>query len=359
MRRALENARRGWGRVAPNPMVGAVVVRDDEVVGEGHHAEWGGPHAEVVALAAARDKAKGATLYVNLEPCHHEGKTGPCSRAIVEAGVARVVYGADDVDPEAVGGAAWLRDHGVEVESGVCEVEAKDLNAIHLGAFHRPRPFLALKYAMSLDARLSEVAGEPSEVTGGAAIAEAHRLRAGHDAVMVGIGTVLSDDPRLTVRDWPAPRVPPVRIVLDADLRLSAESRLVDTARDVPVWVFAGKGAPLARAAQLEERGVAVLEAERASHSGGLELGSVLALLKDRGIRSILCEGGGALGSALLAARFVDRLYVLIAPRLYGEAGTPGFQIGAGQAVRDWRLVDRKEVGAVTMLALSPETTGS
>lgn len=355
MRRALDIALQGWGRVAPNPMVGAVAVRDGAIVGEGHHAEWGGPHAEVVALEAAGDEAKGATLYVTLEPCHHEGKTGPCTRAIIGAGIARVVCGADEVNPVAAGGGAWLRDQGVEVDTGVCGTEARDLNAIHLSEFDRERPFVALKYAMSLDARLSEIAGEPTEVTGGQAIVEAHRLRAGHDAVMVGIGTVLSDDPRLTVREWTAPRVPPVRVVVDADLRIPPDSVLVRTAADVPVWVFAAEEA----SSELEARGVAVLRAQRAATTGALELGSVLATLRERGIQSLLCEGGGTLGSALLAARFVDRLYVLIAPRLFGESGTSGFQLGRGEAVLDWRLIERKELGAVTLLALSPETTGT
>ncbi len=357
MNRALDIALQGWGQVAPNPMVGAVAVRNGVVVGEGYHPVWGGPHAEVVALEAAGERAKGATLYVTLEPCNHEGKTGPCTRAIVEAGIARVVCGASEPHPVAGGGGAWLSDHGVEVELGVCETEANDLIAIHRGASDPGRPFVSLKYAMSLDARLSQIAGKPSEVTDGQAIVEAHRLRAGHDAVMVGIGTVLADDPRLTVRKCAAPRVPPVRIVLDADLRTPPDSVLVGTAADVPVWVFAAEDASAQLASRLEEKGAVVQRAQRASATGGLELGSVFALLQEQGIQSLLCEGGGILGSALLAARSVDRLYLLIAPKLFGEAGTRAFQMEEDLAVQDWRLIERRELGAITLLALSPETS--
>jgi len=357
MLRAIDLALEGWGRVAPNPMVGAVVVRDGVIVGEGYHAEWGGPHAEVAALEAAGDKTKGATLYVTLEPCHHEGKTGPCTRVIAAAGVARVVFGAAEVNPMAAGGAAWLKDQGLEVECGVCEVEAKDLNAIHLGSIDRRRPFVALKYAMSIDGRLSETAGRPTQVTGAPAIAEAHRLRAGHDAVMVGIGTVLSDDPQLTVREGSAPRVPPVRVVLDSDLRISVDSRLVRTAMDVPVWVFGAEDAPPGRSSELGARGVVVARAPRTTTTGGLELGSVFAQLKERGIQSLLCEGGGTLGSGLLAARLVDRMYLIVAPKLFGPMGTPGFQMDRERALVDWRLIERRTLGADTLLALSPEAT--
>ncbi len=359
MRRALELARRGWGRVAPNPMVGAVIVRDGAVVGEGHHAEWGGPHAEVVALKAAGDRARGAVLYVSLEPCHHRGKTGPCSHEVRRAGIARVVCAASEVNPEASGGSEWLLDHGIEVTPGVCESEAVDLNAIHFHTFRRQRPFLALKYALTLDARLSEAPGRSSRITGPEAVREAHRLRAGHDAVMVGIGTARVDDPQLTVRDWPAPRQAPVRIVLDSGLCLPPESRLVQSARDVPLWVFGALDAPAEPAARLEASGVKVIRVRRYADNSGLDLGMVLASLWERNVVSVLCEGGGRLGSAWLASGYVDRLYAFVAPRLFGEPGVAAFQ-GAGQrAVVEWRLVERQGLGSDTLLVMAPATAAA
>jgi diaminohydroxyphosphoribosylaminopyrimidine deaminase/5-amino-6-(5-phosphoribosylamino)uracil reductase len=354
MRRALELAERGWGRVAPNPMVGAVVVSNGEVVGEGYHREWGGPHAEVEALKVAGERAKGATLYVTLEPCHHRGKTPPCSHAIRAAGVSRVVYGVEEPNREARGGAAWLQEQGLVAEQGGCEREASDLNAVHLVSYRSERTFLALKYAMSLDGRLAEAPGRSTRVTHGAAIVEAHRLRAGHDAVVVGIGTVLTDDPLLTVREWEVPRVAPLRVVLDSGLHTPVETKLVRTAPEVGVLVLGAEDAPAERARRLEDAGVEVARVPRRPE-GGLDLGAVLATLWKRSVRSALCEGGARLGSALLAAAHVDRLYAFIAPTLLGEPGVPAFQLRAGQAVREWRLVRRGDLGPVTLLALAPE----
>lgn len=358
MRRALQLAERGWGRVAPNPMVGAVVVLGDEVVGEGYHAEWGGPHAEVEALRAAGDRAKGATLYVTLEPCHHSGKTGPCSQAIRDAGISRVVYAAAEANPQAQGGADWLRAKGVVVEEGVCGLEAADLNAVHLNRYLKGRPFLALKYAMSLDGRLAEAPGRSTRLTRGDAIVEAHRLRAGYEAVMVGIGTVLADDPLLTVREWEAPRVAPRRVVLDSDLRTPPEARLVASAHEVPVQILGAEDAPPERARRLEDAGVVVERLPR-DPAGGLEFGAVFATLSQSSVRSVLCEGGGELGSALLAADRVDRIYAFLAPILLGEPGVPGFQLRTGQATREWRAVSRSELGPVTLLVLARDMPGA
>jgi diaminohydroxyphosphoribosylaminopyrimidine deaminase/5-amino-6-(5-phosphoribosylamino)uracil reductase len=354
MRRALALALRGWGRVAPNPMVAAVLVRDGVVVAEGYHGEWGGPHAEVVALDAAGEMARGATLYVVLEPCHHTGKTGPCTRAIADAGVSRVVCGAVEVNSDAGGGAAWMRDQGIEVEMGVCEQEAHDLNAVHHHAHRASRPFVALKYALSLDARLSEGPGTSTRLTQGEAVAEAHRLRAGHDAIMIGIGTALADDPLLTIREWSVPRVAPARIVLDSSLRLPPGSQLVQTARDVPLWVFAGYGASADRAAELEAKGAEVIRVSQDTDTEGLALGAVLAALWKRKVRAVLCEGGGRLGSALLAGGHVDRLYAFVAPLHLGEPGVAAFQGGRQGSPREWRLLERRELGEVTLLALAP-----
>lgn len=357
MDRALELAERGWGRVAPNPLVGAVVAREDRVVGEGHHAEWGGPHAEVQALAEAGPDSRGATLYVNLEPCHHWGKTGPCSEAIFEAGIARLVCAVAETNPEARGASEWLRSRGVKVDIGVRGREAWDLNAPHLTAPDRKRPFLALKYAMSLDGRLSREPGRPSRVTTGEAIVEAHRLRAGHEAVLVGIGTVLADDPALTVREWREPRVPPTRVVADSRLRIPLESRLVEGAGGAPVRVITADDAPVRRIELLRARGVEVATVPRCEASGRLDLGKVLTSLRAEGVDSVLCEGGGELGSALLAANLVDRLYAFIAPTVFGSPGTLAFQGDLGGAREDWRMIERKALGEVTLLILGPELT--
>ncbi|UCC82717.1 MAG: bifunctional diaminohydroxyphosphoribosylaminopyrimidine deaminase/5-amino-6-(5-phosphoribosylamino)uracil reductase RibD [Gemmatimonadota bacterium] len=354
MRHALQLAKRGWGRVAPNPMVGAVVVRGDEVVGEGFHREWGGPHAEVEALRVAGERARGGTLYVTLEPCHHSGKTGPCSQAIRDAGISRVVYGVGEANPDAKGGGAWLQGQGISVEQGPCEVEAADLNAVHLSGHQKGRPFLALKYAMSLDGRLAEAPGRSTRLTHGDAIVEAHRLRAGHDAVMVGIGTVLADDPLLTVREWDAPRVPPRRVVLDSALRTPLDSRLVASASEVPVFILGAEDAPEERARPLEDAGVQVGRVPRL-HSGGLDLGAVLANLWESSVRSVLCEGGGELGSAWLSAGHVDRIYAFVAPILLGEPGVPAFQLRHGEVAREWRTISRSGLGPVTLLVLAPE----
>ena len=234
---------------------------------------------------------------------------------------------------------------------------------------------MALKYALSLDARLSEAPGVETRITSPDATRETHRLRAGHDCILVGIGTVLADDPSLTVREWKEPRVAPVRVVLDSTLRLPSGSALARGARDVPLWVFSAAaappapapGAPTRAADQLRSLGVELLTVPRAKAAegreargeageggGGLDLGAVLDTLRSRGVRSVLCEGGGKLGSALLAQGFVDRIYVFIAPLLLGESGVAAFQGPRGKAARDWRVIERKNLGEDTLLILSP-----
>lgn len=326
MRRALELAVEGWGRVHPNPLVGAVVVQDGAVVGEGYHTVFGGPHAEVEALRAAGERARGATVYVTLEPCAHHGKTPPCTDALLEAGVARVVYAAEDPGKEAGGGGARLRAAGLEVASGVEREAARRQNAAFFHAMERPGCYVALKYAVSLDGRLGPRPGERATVTGPESHAQVHRLRAGFDAIMVGGETARIDDPLLTVRGEVVPVRPPVRVVLDPDTRLDPISRLVRTAGEAPVMVVVRAAAADPGAAErrrsLADVGVRVLEAP--GSDDGLDLAASLARLRVEGIHSVLCEGGGRLGSALLAARLVHRLYLFVAPVLYG-GGVPAF----------------------------------
>ncbi|MFQ5888894.1 MAG: bifunctional diaminohydroxyphosphoribosylaminopyrimidine deaminase/5-amino-6-(5-phosphoribosylamino)uracil reductase RibD [Gemmatimonadota bacterium] len=367
MRRALELAERGWGRVAPNPLVGAVLVHDGEVVGEGFHGEWGREHAEAVALRRAGDRAAGATLYVTLEPCAHQGKTPPCTEAILGARVRRVAIGCRDPHAHAAGGATRLRRAGVEVATGVKGRSAALLNAPFLWHELTGRPFVALKLGLSLDGRIAARPGARTPVTGERAWRAVHRWRAGFDAVLVGIGTAEADDPRLTARGLPEPRVPPVRIVLDPELRLSPDAALALTALEVPTWVVGGPGADAARRSNLEARGVSVLAVPAEGDGGGkgaagaggptrgaprLDLGSALHAMRARGIRSLLVEGGARIGSAFLAAGLVQRLYLVAAPRFLGPDGLAAFDAVPASVPREWRIGERRALGEDTLLRL-------
>ncbi|HSH45330.1 MAG TPA: bifunctional diaminohydroxyphosphoribosylaminopyrimidine deaminase/5-amino-6-(5-phosphoribosylamino)uracil reductase RibD [Longimicrobiales bacterium] len=352
MRRALALATEGWGRVHPNPLVGAVVVRDGEVVGEGAHREFGGPHAEVEALRAAGERARGATLYVTLEPCAHHGKTPPCTDAVRAAGIRRLVYAVADPHQDARGGARVLAESGVLVEGGVEEAAARRQNALFLVPLERGRPFVALKYGMSLDARLGRQ-GERTPVTGRAAQEEAHRLRAGFDAVLVGGRTARVDDPRLTVRHGPPPRVPPTRVVVDTAGDLPEGGHLVRTARETPVVLVTGPDPDASRLQRLEDAGVQVVKAPGAA--GQVDLTATLAVLAGRGITTIFCEGGGRLGAGLLAADLVDRVYLFTAPRVLGSGTVPAFPedaFPAGPPVARFRVSDARVVGADALLVL-------
>lgn len=339
MRRALALAERGWGQVAPNPLVGAVLVRDGRVVGEGYHAAYGKAHAEVMAIARAGARAHGSTAYVTLEPCAHHGKTPPCADALVEAGVSRVVVATRDPNREAAGGVERLRAHGIVVEIGVGEQEARDLNADFIFAQHATRPWVTLKLAISIDAALADYTRKTGWLTGAESRAEVHRLRAQSDAVAVGMGTVLADDPALTVRDAKAPRVAPRRVVFSRAGRLPVTSVLAATARETPVLVLADQPDP-AYEATLHEMGVELVAAST--------LAEGMRALRGRGIRSLLVEGGAKLASALLRDRLVDCLVVFSAPVFLGEGALPAFaglppQL-SGEA-RRLRVVARRTFG--------------
>jgi len=339
MRRALALAERGWGQVSPNPMVGAVVVRNGRVVGEGFHVRFGEGHAEVAALGKAGGEARGSTLYVTLEPCNHHGKTPPCTEAILAAGVERVVVAVLDPHPEAGGGAALLRTRGVQVDVGVCEAEARELNAAFLHAVRSDRPWVTLKLAVSIDGALADHTRKAGWLTGPASRAAVHRWRAQHDAVAVGMGTVLTDDPALTVRDEKAPRVPPVRVVFSRSGRLSVTSVLARTARDVPVIVIAHEPDP-AYEATLHELGVEMV--------GAASLAEALRALRQRGIHSILVEGGARLAGALLFEQLVDRLMVFTAPVILGAGALNAFLLAPSHRAEEaerLRVVSRREFG--------------
>ncbi|MGD8289891.1 MAG: bifunctional diaminohydroxyphosphoribosylaminopyrimidine deaminase/5-amino-6-(5-phosphoribosylamino)uracil reductase RibD, partial [Gemmatimonadota bacterium] len=285
LERALELGRRGWGQVHPNPLVGCVIVQGDETVGEGHHALFGGPHAEVAALEAAKDRAEGATVYVSLEPCSHHGKTPPCAEALIEAGVRRVVFGAREPGSRPGGGAEVLRRGGVEVVGPVFSDQRG--RAENPGHFHTARhgtPFLALKLAMSLDGRIAARPGERTNVTGTEAQRESHRLRTGFDAVMVGSGTVRADDPRLTPRLVPPGREMPSRILLDAEGDLPSDAAVFEDRERAPVHVFVSSDVSEAAMERLEEAGAHV-HPVRATEDG-LDLGHVLSVCWEIGIQS-------------------------------------------------------------------------
>jgi diaminohydroxyphosphoribosylaminopyrimidine deaminase/5-amino-6-(5-phosphoribosylamino)uracil reductase len=348
MRRALTLAQRGWGWTAPNPMVGAVVVRDGAVVGEGWHAEYGGPHAESVALQAAGERARGADVYVTLEPCNHHGKTPPCVDALIAAGVRRVFVAIPDPNPEAAGGMARLRAAGIEVVTGVEEEAARHLNAPFLFSFGNDgRPFVTLKLALSLDGAIAAGTGKQQWLTGERARKYVHRLRANADAVAVGIGTALADDPRLTVRAGKRPRVAPIRMVFDPSVRLPLTSHLAKTARTVPVRVLAQ--APRAEAAEaLTRLGVEIRVAD------GIR--AHLAGVRREGVRHLFVEGGAGIASALLSAGLVDRLIIFTAPVLLGAGALPAFGTVTPPAggVGRWNVIEHRAFGDDTMTVYTP-----
>jgi diaminohydroxyphosphoribosylaminopyrimidine deaminase / 5-amino-6-(5-phosphoribosylamino)uracil reductase len=349
MRRALENARRGRGFTHPNPLVGAVIVGADGVVGEGYHRQYGGPHAEIEALRAAGEAARGATMYVSLEPCAHHGRTPPCTDALLRAGITRVVYAAADPNETARGGAAQLRQAGVEVVGGVEQQAARDLNAGFFRIHERGAPFIALKLAISLDGRIAAAPGERTQLTGSAAQTEAHRLRADHEAVLVGSRTALIDDPLLTVRLVPR-RSAPVRIVVDTAASLPVTSRLVATAVEAPVWVLCAADAPAEPVERLRSAGVTVLPQPRGQR-GGIDLHAARRSLADAGIRSVLVEGGAELAASLLDEGLVDRLHLFLPPRVVGAAGVRGLE---PRLPGDWRYTEVQRLDPDILLTLDP-----
>ncbi len=351
MREALELARRGWGRVAPNPMVGAVVATGAEVLGRGWHAGYGGNHAEVVALREAGSDASGATLYVNLEPCDHVGNTPACSDAIQRAGIRRVVVACRDPHPTAGGGVDTLRAAGVAVDIGIEGDAAKRLNASFLWRHVTGLPFISLKLALSLDGRLG-VTGVRSAVSGPAARGRVHELRAAHDAILIGRRTAEIDDPLLTVRGDIEPRRPSIRAVLDPSLRLEPGSRLARTTDVGPVWVFAGLdhvGGERARA--LRDTGVEVVGVSH-DEEGRLRIKEIWTSLVQRGIDSILVEGGGQTAAMLLGERCIQRMHLIFAPLFFGDSGVPAFPgIGSVEA-GEWEPAHREGLGSDTHLVL-------
>lgn len=343
MLRALELAELGWGRVAPNPLVGAVVLQDGRIVGEGYHAGPGGPHAEIVALEAAGPAAAGGTLCVTLEPCSHHGRTPPCTEAIMAAGVARVVYATADPHPLAAGGADALRQAGVAVASGVGREAALRLNAAFLWNATTGRPFVTLKTARSLDGMVTAARGRRTRITGAEAEAYAHRLRAGADAILVGAATARIDDPMLTVRSALDAGRAPLRVVLASAGGLDPDGRLARSAFEVPVLVVAATPPPPGPAAALARRGVDV-EVVDAEVAGRPDPAATLALLARRGVTSVLIEGGVAIARAFLEASLGERYVEFVAPAWLGPHGLE-LEAAARPAPPAWRLAGTAALG--------------
>ena len=343
MRRALDLARRGWGQTAPNPMVGAVVVDGGVVIGEGFHARFGETHAEVAALEQAGERARGGTLYVSLEPCAHQGKTPPCANAVIAAGVRRVVIATEDPNPEAAGGATILRRAGITVDVGIEDDAARELNAPFFHRYLSDRPWMILKLAMSLDGALADASRTRGSggnwLTGDESRREVHRMRAGVDAVAVGVGTVLADDPMLTVREAPAPRVAPRRVIFDSELRTPLGAGVIRGARIVPTTVVARRPDKDRREA-MAAAGVDVRVHET--------LAAALRGLAADGIRAMLVEGGARLAASLLEQGMVDRLVIFQAPVVLGAGALNAFahlSSSAAAALGHLRVIERVTLG--------------
>ena len=350
MRRALTLAKKGWGQTAPNPMVGAVVVKEGVIVGEGYHAQYGEAHAEVEALRAAAERSRGSTVYVSLEPCNHYGKTPPSVDALIAAGVSRVVAATRDPTPVASGGAERLRAAGIDVTFDVEATAARELNAPFFHAITSDRPWVSVKLALSIDGAIADAGRGPAWLTGKKARREVHRLRSANDAIAVGLGTVRADNPELTVRDAPPPRVAPARVVFTRRGQLPLASVLARTATEVPTIVVA-ESVDLAHARRLMTLGVEVVAAT------SIEEG--MRALRQRGIRSMLVEGGAMITGALLGANLVDRLIIFQAPVLLGAGALPGFENAptmAASGARRYPIVRRTELDddLMTVYALHP-----
>jgi diaminohydroxyphosphoribosylaminopyrimidine deaminase/5-amino-6-(5-phosphoribosylamino)uracil reductase len=325
MRAALALARRGLGVCWPNPSVGCVIVKDGRVVGRGATAPGGRPHGETQALAMAGEAARGAVAYVTMEPCNHTGQTPPCTEALIAAGIAHVVVAGADPDPRVDGaGLRRLRAAGLQVTTGVLANEADDMQAGFLSRIRRGRPLVTLKLATTLDGRIATRSGESQWITGAPARKAGHALRGEYDAVLVGVGTVMTDNPALTCRIPGYRRAPVVRVVADTHLRTRLTAGLVATAHSDPTWIIHRSGVPADRRSAFTDQGVRLIEV--AGAEPGIDLGAALAALGAAGLTRVLVEGGAQIAAALLRAGLVDRLAWFHAPTIMGGDGWPAAQ---------------------------------
>ena len=350
MKEALRLALRGAGMTSPNPLVGAVVVKQGAVIGRGYHRELGGPHAEINAIRDAGGSCAGATLYVTLEPCNHHGLTPPCTRAIIEAGISRVVFGMRDPNPDVSGGGGeCLGREGIEVRAGVFEPECRRINQPFIKYVTTGVPYVTLKAAATMDGFIAASSGDSKWITGGLSRRFAHRLRSLSDGVLVGIGTVLADDPLLTVRlRGKKNRREPFRIILDGGLRIPVESQLVRSASAGPVLVICRQDAPARKERALVGADIDVIRVP--AMDSGLDLAWVLKALGEKRISSILVEGGGRVLGSFLEGGLADDFHFFYAPKILGDPGgvkmlSCGPKLKIGDCIRAYELTARKFAG--------------
>ncbi|WP_027363613.1 bifunctional diaminohydroxyphosphoribosylaminopyrimidine deaminase/5-amino-6-(5-phosphoribosylamino)uracil reductase RibD [Desulfotruncus alcoholivorax] len=344
MELALELAAKALGRTSPNPVVGAVVVKDGRIVGKGYHARAGTPHAEIHALREAGEDAAGATLYVTLEPCCHHGRTGPCTDAVIRAGIKRVVLAMTDPNPLVAGkGAQKLRDAGIEVVCGVREAEARRLNEVFIKYISTGRPYVVLKTAMSLDGKIATAGGESKWITGPRAREHVHLLRDRYDAILVGIGTVLADDPSLTTRLPDREGRDPVRVILDSGAATPPGAKILTQNSQAQTIIVTTGEAPPDKVKRLERAGAVVIKVP--GHDEGVSLPDTLRELAGREITSVLVEGGARVNGSFIKEKLVDKVYWYIAPKIIGGGMAPGPVGGPGiQVLNDALQVENIEV---------------
>jgi len=321
MRLALDEAKKGLGRTAPNPCVGAVIVKGDKVISRGYHKKAGAPHAEINALRKAGNKIKGATIYVTLEPCNHTGRTPPCSQAVAAAGIKRVVVGMKDPNPLVNGsGNTYLREHGLEVQSGVLEKECIEIDRPFIKHISTGMPFVVMKTGMSLDGKLTYQAGEPGQMTGEKSHRQLHSLRNTVDAILVGSGTVTADNPSLTTRYGKHGR-DPLRVILDSNLILSLESKILHHNSLAPTIIFCSSSSDKKKLSLLTKMKGVIVQTVSHDAKEKLDLVEILKHLGEMGICSLLVEGGAAIHSSFLKKGLVDRVMLFVAPLFAGTAG--------------------------------------
>ena len=338
MRIALDLASKGIGNVNPNPMVGAVIVKDDKIIGQGYHSVYGGPHAEIEALKNCSNAA-GATLYVTLEPCCHHGKTPPCTDAIIKNKISKVVIGCNDPNPLVCGkGIEILKNHGIKVETGLLEKECQDLNEIFFYYIKNKKPYVVMKYAMTADGKIATSSGESKWITGNLAREHTHKTRHALSGIMVGIGTVLADDPLLTCRISEETGKNPVRIICDTNLKIPLDSKVVQTAKSIPTIVAASARNASEDASfnnskkeQLEAMGLTIIETELKGSK--LDLQDLMQKLGKTGIDSILLEGGGTLNYSALDQGIVKKLHIYIGAKIFG--GKESFSPVEGEGIKN------------------------
>lgn len=361
MKKALDLARLGWGYASPNPVVGAVIVKNGKVVGTGYHQKAGGPHAEIHALQAAGPEARGGTMYVTLEPCCHYGSTPPCTKAIIQAGIGRVVVAVADPNPQVKGqGIQQLRQAGIEVVTGVMAEEAGLVNEAFFKYITKKTPFCLLKIAMTLDGKIATITGDTRWISGPVSREITHQLRHQYDGIMVGINTVLNDDPQLNTRLPDQEGLDPIRIILDSRLRLPVEAKVCNLQSKASTIVATTANHDEERKKQLEEKGVEVLIVD--DIDGKVDIQKLMPLLAQRKITSILIEGGASVAAAALQGEIVDKLYWFIAPKIVGghqaptPVGDPGIPF-LNQA-KEFTIKETKFCGEDLLMILDPKKGG-